>query len=151
VRALRWVVLVPACVALLYLFFAATVATHYLVEQHLCPAAAFDRGICNHGGMTFALKALLHVSMALAVLAVGTLAAWVAPSGKQRVLWATLAVLMLAAGYFGYAGNAGSLFVAALVGGGLAAIVIPRFLRLRAAALRSALAIETNCSCSPRS
>ncbi len=63
--------LVPACVGLLYLFFAATVATHYLAEQHLCPAAAFDRGICNHRGMPFALKPLLHGSMVLAVLAVG--------------------------------------------------------------------------------
>jgi hypothetical protein len=133
-RVLRWLVLVPACVALLYLCFAATVATHYLVEQHLCPAAAFDRGICNHRGMTFALKALLHMSMALAVLGVGTLAAWVAPSGKRHVLWATLAVLLLAAGWFGYAGNAGSLFVAALVGAAVAATAILRFLRLRAPA-----------------
>jgi hypothetical protein len=120
--------------ALLYLFFAATVATHYLVEQHLCPAAAFDRGICNHRGMAFALKALLHVSMALAVLGVGMAAVWIAPSRKQRVLWATLAVLMLAAGYFGYAGNAGSLFVAALVGAAVAAAAMLRFMRLRAPA-----------------
>jgi hypothetical protein len=59
--------------------------------------------------------------MALAVLVVGTLAAWVAPSGKRQVLWATLAVLLLAAGYFGFAGNALSLFVAALVGAVVAA------------------------------
>ena len=130
-RALRWLALVPACVGLLYLCFAATVATHYLMEQHLCPAAAFDRGICNHRGMTFALKALLHVSMSLAVLGVGVVAVWIAPSGKRWVLWATLAVLMLAAGYFGYAGNAGSLFVAALVGGVLAATVTLHFLRVR--------------------
>lgn len=133
-RTLRWLVLVPACVGLLYLFFAATVATHYLVEQHLCPAAAFDRGICNHRGMAFALKSLLHVSMALAVLGVCAAAVWIAPSGKQRVLWATLTVLVLAVGYFGYAGNAGSLFVAALVGAAVAAIAILRFLRLRAPA-----------------
>jgi hypothetical protein len=114
-------------VGLLYLFFAGTVATHYLVEQHLCPAAAFDRGICNHRGMTFALKSLLHVSMALSVLGVCAAAVWIAPSGKQRVLWATLAVLMLAVGYFGYACNAGSLFVAALVGAAVAAVAIPRW------------------------
>jgi len=133
-RALRWLVLVPVCVGLLYLFFAGTVATHYLVEQHLCPAAAFDRGICNHRGMTFALKSLLHVSMALSVLGVCAAAVWIAPSGKQRVLWATLVVLMPAVGYFGYAGNAGSLFVAALVGAAVAAIAILRFVRLRAPA-----------------
>lgn len=133
-RALRWLVLVPACVGLLYLFFAATVAIHYLVEQHLCPAAAFDRGICNHRGMAWALKALLHVSMALAVLGVGMAAVWIAPSGKQQVLWATLAVLMLAAGYFGYAGNAGSLFVASLAGGALAATAMRRCPRLRSPA-----------------
>jgi len=132
VRALRWLALVPICVGLLYLFFAATVATHYLVEQRLCPAAAFERGICNHPGMTFALKSLLHVSMALSVLGVCAAAAWIAPSGKQRVLWATLAVLVLAAGYFGYAGNAGSLFVAALVGAVVAAVAILRFVRLPA-------------------
>jgi hypothetical protein len=126
-RALRWLVLVPACMALLYLMFVGTVSTHYLVEQHLCPAAAFDRGICNDRGMTFALKALLHVSMALAVLVVVIGAVWIAPSGKKPVLWATLAVLMLAVGWFGYAGNARSLFIAALVGGGLAAVAIPRW------------------------
>jgi hypothetical protein len=126
-RALRWLLLVPACLAMLYLLFVATVATHVLVERNLCPAAAFDRGICNHRGMTFALKALLHVSMALAVLVVGTLAAWVAPSGKRQVLWATLAVLLLAAGYFGYAGNAGSLFGAALVGALVTAAAAGRF------------------------
>jgi len=118
--------------ALLYLFFAATVATHYLVEQHLCPAAAFDRGICNHHGMAIALKALLHVSMALAVLAVGALAVWIAPAHKKAVLWATLAVLMLAAGWFGYAGHAGTLFVAALVGAAVTAGGMLRFPRPRA-------------------
>jgi hypothetical protein len=67
-RALRWLLLVPARLAVLYLLFVATVATHVLVERNLRPAAAFDRGICSHRGMTFALKALLHGSMALAVL-----------------------------------------------------------------------------------
>jgi hypothetical protein len=131
-RALRWLLLVPACLAVLYLLFVATVVTHVLVERNLCPAAAFDRGICNHRGMTFALKALLHVSMALAVLVGGMVAVWTAPSGKQRVLWVTLAVLMLAAGYVGYAGNAASLFGAALVGAAVAATAVPRFLRARA-------------------
>ncbi len=125
-RAFRWLVLVPACVALLALFIAATVATHYLVEQHLCPAASFDRGICNHRGMTFALKALLHVAMALAVLGVSVAGVWIAPTAKQRVLWVTLAALMLAAGWYGYAGNAASLFVAALLGAAIAATAILR-------------------------
>ena len=131
VRALRWLALVPACLAVLYLLFAGTVATHYLVEQHLCPAAAFDRGICNHRGMAFALKALLHVSMALAVLGVGMVAVWIAPSHEKPVLWATLGVLMLAAAWFGYAGTAGTLFAAALAGAAVAANAIPRFLRTR--------------------
>jgi hypothetical protein len=121
-RFLRWLVLVPACVGLLYLCFAATVAAHYLAEQHLCPAEAFDRGICNHRGMTIALKTGLHLSMALSVLAVGRAAVWIAPAGKRRVLWATLAVLILAAAWFGYAGNAGSLFLAALLGAVVALI-----------------------------
>ena len=129
--ALRWLVLVPACLVLLYLFFAATVATHYLVEQRLCPADAFDRGICNHRGMRFALKALLHTSMALTVLVVAMAAVWIAPSHVMPVLRLTLAVLMLAVGYFGYAGNAATLFVAALVGAVVAASAITRFLRRR--------------------
>jgi MFS family permease len=133
-RALRWLVLVPSCVALLYLFFTVTVAAHYLAEQHLCPAAAFDRGICNHRGMTFALKSLLHLSMALAVLAVGVAATWIAPAGKRPVLWATLAVLIVAAAAFGYAGNAWSLFLAALVGAAVCAVATPRLLRLQAPA-----------------
>ncbi len=126
--------LVPACLAVLYLLFVATVAAHYLVEQHLCPAAAFERGICNHKGMAFALKVLLHVAMALAVLGVGMAAVWIAPSHKLPVLWGTLAVLLLAAAWFGYAGNAGSLFASALVGAVAAASGIARCLRLRAPA-----------------
>jgi hypothetical protein len=118
----------------LYLLFVATVAAHYLVEQHLCPAAAFERGICNHKGMAFALKVLLHVAMALAVLGVGMAAVWIAPSHKLPVLWSTLAVLLLAAAWFGYAGNAGSLFASALVGAVAAASGIARCLRLRAPA-----------------
>ncbi len=118
--------LVPSCVGLLYLLFAATVATHYLAEQHLCPAAAFDRGICNHRGMLFAPKALLHVPMALAVLA-DAAAVWIAPAGKRHVRWATLAMLLLAASYFGFAGSALSLFVAALVGAVVAAAATRHF------------------------
>ena len=133
-RTLRWLALVPACLAVLYLLFAGTVATHYLVEQHLCPAAAFDRGICNHRGMAFALQALLHVSMALAVPAIALVAVRVAPSHRQRVLWLTLGALLLAAAWFGHAGNAASLFVAAAIGTVAAAFAIPRYLRARAPA-----------------
>jgi hypothetical protein len=43
-------------------------------------------------------------------------------------------LLLLLAAWFGYAGNAGSLFAAALAGGVLAATAIPRLLRLRATA-----------------
>jgi hypothetical protein len=117
---------------LLYLFFAGAVAANCVAEQHLCMSAAFDRGICNHRGMTVALKALLHG--ALAVLGVATAAVWIAPSGKPRMLSAALAVLMLAAGCFGYAGNARSLFVAALADAAVAATVILPFLRRRAPA-----------------
>jgi hypothetical protein len=49
------------------LFLAATVAAHLLAEQQLCPADTSVRGICNHRGMAFALKTLLHVSAAMAV------------------------------------------------------------------------------------
>jgi hypothetical protein len=123
-------VLVPACLALLYLCFVATVATHVLVERHLCPAAAFNRGICNHRGMTFVLRAFLHVSMALSVAGVGMAAVWIAPSHWKTVLSGTLAALLLATAWFGVAGNAGSLFAAALAGAALAAYVTPRLLRL---------------------
>jgi hypothetical protein len=43
-RALRWLLLGPAALVTLWALLAAGVAAHYLVEQHLCPAADFDRG-----------------------------------------------------------------------------------------------------------
>lgn len=42
-RAIRWLVLLPACLALLCPIFVATVAAHDLAEQHLCPAAPVGR------------------------------------------------------------------------------------------------------------
>ena len=131
-RALRWLVLLPASAATFYLAIAATIATHYLVEQHLCPAADFDRGICSNRTLGVILEVIKHGGAALTVIAVAGVAVIVAPSHKRPVLWAALAVLLLLAAYFGYAGTAGSLFVAALAGGVLAATVILRWLRLRA-------------------
>ena len=130
-RTLRWLVLLPAAAATFYLAIAATIATHYLVEQHLCPAADFDRGICSNRTLGVILELIKHGGAALTVIAVAGVAVIVAPSHERPVLWAALAVLLLLAAYFGYAGTAGSLFVAALAGGVLAATAIPRWLRLR--------------------
>ena len=128
-RALRWLLLVPASAVAFYLAIAATIATHYLVEQHLCPLADFDRGICSNRTLGAFLEAIKHGGAALTVIFVAGVAVIVAPSHKPQVLWTTLALLLLFAAWFGYAGTAGSLFVAALVGGMLAAIGYPRFLR----------------------
>jgi hypothetical protein len=130
-RALRWLVLLPASAAAFYVAIAATIATHYLVEQHLCPAADFDRGICSNRTLGVILEVIKHGGTALTVIVVAGVAVIVAPSGRRPVLWATLALLLLLAAYFGYAGTAGSLFVAALVGAAAAATAILRFLRLR--------------------
>jgi len=133
-HTLRWLLLLPASAAAFYLAIAATIATHYLVEQHLCPAADFDRGICSNRTLGVVLEVIKHGGAALMVIVVAGVAVMVAPSHKRQVLWATLALLLLVAAWFGYAGNAGSLFVTALAGGVLAATAIPRLLRLRATA-----------------
>ena len=125
-HALRWLVLLPAAAAAFYLAIAATIATHYLVEQHLCPAANFDRGICSNRTLGVILELIKHGGAALTVIAVAGVAVIVAPSHKRPVLWAALALVLLLAAWFAYAGTAGSLFVAALAGGVLAATVIPR-------------------------
>jgi hypothetical protein len=129
VRTLRWLVLLPAYAATFYLAIAATIATHYLVEQHLCPAADFDRGICSNRTLGVVLECIKHGGAALTVFAVAGVVVIVAPSHKRPVLWAALALVLVIAAYFGYAGTAGSLFVAALAGGVLAATVILRRLR----------------------
>jgi len=131
---LRWLLLLPASAAVFYLAIAATIATHYLVEQHLCPAADFDRGICSNRTLGVVLEVIKHGGAALTVIVVAGVAVIFAPSHKRQALWATLALLLLLAAWFGYAGNAGSLFVAALVGAAMAATAILRFLRLRAPA-----------------
>jgi hypothetical protein len=133
-RALRWLMLLPAAAAAFYLAIAATIATHYLVEQHLCPAVDFDRGICSNRTLGVILELVKHGGAALTVIAAAGVAVIVAPSHKRPVLWAALALGLLLAAWFGYAGTAGSLFVAALAGGVLAATVILRWLRLRAPA-----------------
>ena len=131
-RALRWLVLLPAAAAAFYLAIAATIATHFLVEQHLCPAADFDRGICSNRALAVVLEFIKHGGAALTVIAVAGVAVIIAPSHRRPVLWAALGLVLLLAAYFGYAGSAGSLFVAALAGSVLAAAVILRLLRARA-------------------
>ncbi len=130
-RALRWLVLVPASAAAFYIAIAATIATHYLVEQHLCPVADFDQGICSNRTLGAILEVIKHGGAALTVIIVAGVAVIVAPSHKRQVLGGALALLLLVAAWFGYAGTAGSLFVAALVGGVLAATVTLHFLRVR--------------------
>jgi hypothetical protein len=133
-RALRWLVLLPAAAATFYLAIAATIATHYLVEQHLCPAADFDRGICSNRTLGVILELIKHGGAALTVIVVVGVAVIVAPSHKRPVLGAARALVLVPAAYFGYAGTAGSLFVAALAGGVLVASLIRRRLRLHAPA-----------------
>lgn len=128
-RALRWLALIPASSAAFCLAVSATIAIHYLVEQHLCPAADFDRGICNNRPLGMALEVIKHGGTALTVVIVASVTVIVAPSHKRELLWVTLALLLLLAAWFGYAASAESLFVAALGGGMLAAIAIPRHLR----------------------
>jgi hypothetical protein len=133
-RALRWLVLLPAAAATFYLAIAATIATHYLVEQHLCPAAHFDRGVCSNRTLGVILELIKHGGAALTVIAVAGVAVIVAPSHKRPVLGAALALVLVPAACFGYAGTAGSLFVAALAGGVLVASLILRRLPLHAPA-----------------
>lgn len=130
-RALRWLVLLPASAAAFYLAIAITIAIHYLVEQHLCPAADFNQGICSNRTLGVILELIQHVGAALTVMVVAGVAVIVAPSHRRPVLWAALGLVLLLAAWFGYAGTAGSLFVAALAGGALAAAVILRLLRAR--------------------
>jgi hypothetical protein len=128
-HTLRWLVLLPATAAAFYLAIAATIATHYLVEQHLCPAEDFDRGICSNRTLGVILELIKHCGAALTVIAVAGVAAIIAPSHKRLVLCAALALVLLLASYFSFAGTAGSLFAAALAGGVLAAAGILRQLR----------------------
>jgi hypothetical protein len=128
-RTLRWLLLVPATLGALCLLLMVGVAAHYLVEQHLCPAADFDRGICSSRAMGVALAFIKHGFVTLAVIGAEGMAVVVAPARKAAVLWAASAGLVLLAAYLGYAGNAGSLFVAALVGAVMGAAAMMRFLR----------------------
>ena len=132
IRASRWLLLVPAAVAAWCLIFAATIATHYLAEQHLCPSQDLVSGICSNHALGVALWLIKHVAMALSAIVVEWMCATVAPSHKVAVVWATLAVIVLAAGYLGHAGNAGSLFIAALVGGVAGAVAIVQRKKARA-------------------
>jgi hypothetical protein len=130
-RAFRWLLLVPASAAVFYGVIAAALATHYLVEQHLCPSGDLTSGICDNRTMGLGLKVILHTCAALSGIVVSVVSATVAPSHKEPALWAALALLFLAMGYFGYAGNAWSLFLAVLMGGALGAAAIHRFLLRR--------------------
>ena len=128
-RAFRWLLVFPASAAVFYGVIAAAIATHYLVEQHLCPPANLTSGICDNRAMGLVLKVILHAYAALSGIVVSVVSATVAPSHKESALWAALALLFVATGYFGYAGSALSLFLAVLVGGALGAAAVHRFLR----------------------
>jgi len=130
-RAFRWLLLLPTSAAVFYGVIAAAIATHYLVEQHLCPPADFTSGICDNRTTGLALKVILHAYAALSGIVVSMVSATVAPSHQEPAVWASLALLFLATGYFGYAGGAWSLFLAVLMGGALGAAAVHRFLQRR--------------------
>ena len=79
-----------------------------------------------------ALWLIKHVEMTLSAIVVEWVCATVAPSHKVAVVWATLAVIVLVAGYLGHAGSAGSLFIAALVGAVAGAVAILQRKKARA-------------------
>lgn len=114
----------PASAAAIYVAIAATIATHHLVEQHLCPAADFDRGICNNHNLGLVLEVIKHGGAALTVIVPAGVAVIVRPRTSGRSFGPRSPCCCSLRAYFGHAGNAWSLFVAAVVGALVAAVAM---------------------------
>ena len=131
-RAVRWLLLVPAAIGAWYAVFAAALFAYFYVERHFCPPTDLVSGFCANETVQQALEALTHLSVALSAIAVEVVASAMAPSHKEPTVWATLGAGLVIAGIFGFAAHAWSLFLAAAVGGTLGAVAIVLFVRAQA-------------------
>ncbi len=131
-RAVRWLLLVPAAIGAWYAVFAAALFAYFYVERHFCPPTDLVSGFCANETVQQALEALTHLSVALSAIAVGVAASAMAPSHKEPTVWATLGAGLVIAGIFGFAAHAWSLFLAAAAGGTLGAVAIVLFVRAQA-------------------
>lgn len=132
-RVLRWALLLPAAIGVWYTVFFVGLYGYFFVERHFCPPEDLVSGFCTNESIQQVLEVLMHLSVAASAVAVGVVATAMAPSHKEPTVWATLAAGIVAAGIFGFAAHAWSLFLAAVLGGALGAVVIVMFLRVQAA------------------
>lgn len=129
--ALRWVLLIPACIATWYVVFMVGLVSHGYVERHFCPPAELVSGSCTNALVQRTLQFLIHAFVALSAIAVSVTATVVAPSHKEKVVWITLVCGTIVAAFFGFHANAWPLFFTASVAGVIVAMILVRTLRLR--------------------
>lgn len=130
---LRWSLVLPAAIGIWYLVFALALFGHFCVERSLCPPEDLVSGFCYNTSIQRLLDILMHLSVAASAIAVGVVAAIMAPSHKEQTVWTTLAAGIVTAGIFGIFTDAWSLFLAAATGGVLGAAAIVSCLRVQAA------------------
>jgi hypothetical protein len=133
----RWLLLVPAAVAVWYGIFAAGLVTHSLIENKLCPPAELISGFCSNEPVQLCLKVTVHLFVAACALAVVTTTTFLAPRHKRIIAWVTLAIGIAVAAYFGASNREWGLFASATAGG-FAGVVI-NLLRIERASPDNAL------------
>jgi uncharacterized membrane protein YoaK (UPF0700 family) len=138
-NTVRWLLLVPAAVAVWYGFFVAGLVTHSLIESKLCPPAELISGFCTNETVRLCLKVTEHLFVAGSAFAVVTTTTFLAPRHKRITVWATLAIGIAAAAYLGTIIGGWRLFASAAAGG-LAGVAI-NLLRMKHASLNNALQV----------
>ncbi|HEX6904371.1 MAG TPA: hypothetical protein VF789_31980 [Thermoanaerobaculia bacterium] len=122
---LRWLLLVPAAIAVWYCVFVLGAFTYSFVEKHLCPPEDLISGLCTNSTIKLWLTIVAHAFVALSALAVMIVAVVISPRGRKPMAWLTLVVGTAVAAYLGAMTHEWTLFAAAVAGGfaGFAVIV----------------------------
>jgi hypothetical protein len=125
--ALRWLLIVPAAVAVWYLVLVG-MFTYAFVDSSLCPPTDLVSGHCVNFTIRRLLDLTMHVFAGASACAVMVVAVLVAPGHKKPVAWITLAGGLVVAALLAASTRHWPLFAAAAMGGFVALAIILRWL-----------------------
>jgi hypothetical protein len=127
-RALRWVLIIPAAIAAWLAAFYIGIGLYEIVES-LCPAKYNLYGHCDAPWFPTAAKALIAFGAALAAILIMITCTLLAPSHKRQVAIATFCVGTLAAIAMGWNIEVAPTVSAIVAGGAMLVILLLRSAR----------------------
>lgn len=128
VSVLRWLCVAPAAIAGWLLALVIALAVLGLVDS-LCPPEEMVSGMCGAPWYPLASRAVVCFGAGLSALLVVGLAAWVAPSHRRVVAWASFGLgAAIAIVLAGVASDVFSAELLSALGGGLLGVALARWL-----------------------